>query len=130
MRGWGCDCLKDGFLLMIVRPVTQADVPEDVIIPPMAQHRRLFPSQRVQAEINILVEPLSKSTVRFAYSLTIPLAPKVPLWCAAATALREASAWLVHSATWLSSNGLARPLRVAGLSTLSCSREWPASSPR
>lgn len=80
MRGWGCDCLKDGYLLMVVRPVTQADVPAGVTIPPMEPTRRLFPSTRVVAEINILVEPLSASAVRFAYSLAVPLAPSVPLW--------------------------------------------------
>jgi len=80
MRGWGCNCLKDGYLLMVVRPVTQADVPAGVTVPPMKPIRRLLPSQRVLAEINILVEPLSASSVRFAYSLTVPLAPSSPLW--------------------------------------------------
>jgi hypothetical protein len=42
--------------------------------------RRLLPSARLEAVIDILVEPLSASSVRFAYSLTVPLAPTVPGW--------------------------------------------------
>jgi hypothetical protein len=80
MQGWGCDCLNDGYLLMIVRPAGQADMPEGVMLPPLPKVRRLFPSLRVLASIDILVEPLSATSVRFAYSLSVPLAPSVPLW--------------------------------------------------
>ncbi|KAJ1616890.1 hypothetical protein T492DRAFT_850493 [Pavlovales sp. CCMP2436] len=81
MNGWGCDCLsKDGYILLVVRPITQADVPAGVTVPERKKLRRLLPSARVEAVIDVLVEPLSASSVRFAYSLTIPLASTVPAW--------------------------------------------------
>lgn len=69
-RGFGCDHLKEGCFLIVVRPVEQEDMPE-VAFPPFAYRRRLFPPMRVPTEINVLVEPLSASSVRFAYSLCV-----------------------------------------------------------
>jgi hypothetical protein len=80
MRGYGCDSLRDGFILMVVRPLDSADLPPGVVVPPMARIRRMMPSVRVPAKIDVLVEPLSASSVRFAYALSVPLAPSTPTW--------------------------------------------------
>jgi hypothetical protein len=41
MNGWGCDCLsKDGYVLLVVRPIRQADVPDGVTVPARKKTRR------------------------------------------------------------------------------------------
>lgn len=78
LHGWGVDELRDGFFLMCVRPARQSELP-DVELPPHPSktHKgKLFPATRAIALIDVLVEPLSEDSVRFAFQLS----QKIPTW--------------------------------------------------
>jgi len=79
LRGYGCDnLLSSGYFLLIVRPARQSEMPEGVTLPPKPGGLGM----RVKADIDILVEPLSPTSVRFAYMITQKLPPHlaVPRW--------------------------------------------------
>ena len=83
VRGYGCDNLwKDGSLLLIVRPLENPPkgLPASFKTPAPAHRRRPFPTGRIPIVLDILVEPLSVDSCRFAYSIALPLAPSVPSW--------------------------------------------------
>ena len=79
LHGWGVDNLRDGYFLMCVRPARQAELP-DIPLPPHPSKAKtaykLFPPTRAIAVIDVLVEPLSDSSVRFAFQLS----QKIPTW--------------------------------------------------
>jgi len=83
LHGWGVDDLsRSGSFLMCVRPARQKDMPPEVELPPHPSTRKgggLFPPTRAIAVIDILVEPLSESSVRFAFQITQKF-PRLPRW--------------------------------------------------
>lgn len=81
LHGWGCDHLQQGgFMLICVRPLEQAALPPGVAVPPQTSARRVFPSRRVPASLDIMVEPRGRDFVHFSYSISYPLHDGVPTW--------------------------------------------------
>lgn len=80
LRGWGCDNLRDGYMLLCVRPVRSGQLPAGVPAPELKKTRKMFPARRVPAVVDVLVEPLSATSVRFAYAASLPIEPLVPHW--------------------------------------------------
>jgi hypothetical protein len=83
LHGWGCVQAEEGYVLMVVRPLHEANLPKGVQMPPRPSARRLFPPQRLPAEINIVVAPsktVAEGGVRMIYSISFPLHPNVPTW--------------------------------------------------
>jgi hypothetical protein len=85
LHGWACDALDSrGFQLFCVRPAFQRDFPNvELPLHPSKDPNiksKLFPSTRVLPIIDILFEPISDKSVRFAYVMTQPLPPIMPSW--------------------------------------------------
>eukprot|EP00967_Tisochrysis_lutea_P029468 scaffold34470_cov40-Tisochrysis_lutea.AAC.2 len=85
LQGFGCDNLRDGNFLLCVRHCSQQDVlpltGREIELPPKPNATgKLFKLGRIKAIIDIMVEPLSPTSVRFSYSCSQP-APKIaPAW--------------------------------------------------
>ena len=83
--GFGCDNLdENGCFMLCVRTVKQADVP-NVSIPPHPRDMpdrptKIFPPARALATIDILFEPLTATSVRFAFQIKQKIPPFVPTW--------------------------------------------------
>jgi len=82
LHGWGVDELRNGFFLMCVRPARQSELPlVELPLHPSKTHRTvLFPPARAIAVIDILVEPLSENSVRFAFQLSQKIPQFLPRW--------------------------------------------------
>lgn len=82
LHGWGVDELRNGFFLMCVRPARQSELPlVELPLHPSKTHRTvLFPPARAVAVIDILVEPLSENSVRFAFQLSQKIPQFLPRW--------------------------------------------------
>jgi hypothetical protein len=81
MHGFVCDHLKGGgFMLIVAQPLDPASLPAGVRMPPYPSARRVFPPQRVRAELSALVEPLGPSRLHMAFSISYPLHDYVPGW--------------------------------------------------
>ena len=82
--GWGCDNLAEsGEFLMCVRPVNSAAaMPAGARYPPPGggSSSTLLGALRAKAVIDILVEPLSDNSVRFAFQMSDRIAAFVPMW--------------------------------------------------
>ena len=78
--GVGCDSFeRDGTLLICVKSVKQS-APPDTPLPPLQASRGLKASQRVRADINVLFEPLSPTSVRFAFMFSHKVKAGLPQW--------------------------------------------------
>ncbi len=81
LNGWGCDNLREGYFLICVRSVRQRDAPA-LRFPPKPQERnlRVAIAARIQATINILVDPTAAGSTRCAFQIIQPIPPFVPMW--------------------------------------------------
>ena len=86
LHGFGCDCFaRDGSMLMCVRSVRQSDVPGATLpVHPSETYKdKMIKATRVKADIDILFEPISATSVRFAFMLSHQLnATRMPAWVA------------------------------------------------
>lgn len=85
IEGFGCDGLRDGYFLLCVRHCGEEDAHalagREVALPPKPNNKgKLFKLGRVKAIIDIMVEPLSPTSVRFSYSCTQPTPKMAPSW--------------------------------------------------
>ena len=81
--GWACDNLAEsGELLMCVRPVNEKTrLPAGISYPPFGgTHGKIFGTFRARAVIDILVEPLSPTSTRFAFVMSDKISALVPSW--------------------------------------------------
>ena len=81
--GWACDNIDEsGEVLMCVRPITSSTkLPDGVKYPKLdAGKSTILGTLRAKAVIDILVEPLSDSSVRFAFQMSDQIADVVPSW--------------------------------------------------
>lgn len=83
--GYPSDALAEtGEMLMCVRPVTSSTrLPPGVTYPERGEGSRsatVFGAFRAKAVIDILVEPLSETSVRFAFQMSDQLPPLLPTW--------------------------------------------------
>jgi hypothetical protein len=67
-----------------VRPTSEEKLPGIALPPHPAKNpnlkSKLFPATRVLPQIDILFEPLSPTSVRFAYVMSQPVPPWMPTW--------------------------------------------------
>lgn len=85
LQGFGCDNLRDGNFLLCVRHCPQQDVEpltgRHIELPPKPSAAgKLLKLGRIKAIIDIMVEPLSPTSVRFSYSCTQPTPKLAPSW--------------------------------------------------
>ncbi|KAJ1623753.1 hypothetical protein T492DRAFT_1052894, partial [Pavlovales sp. CCMP2436] len=80
LHAFFCDDLRDGgCALILVRPLKQSALSNDVL-PPVRTGHRVFPAQRVAASLDIMLEPTSADSVHFNFSLSFMLASHVPTY--------------------------------------------------
>ena len=84
LNGFGCDAFeRDGGILMCVRSVRQSDLP-GVALPlhPSEVYRSaIFKPTRIKADIDVLFEPLTPTSVRFVFAASHSLEiTKMPDW--------------------------------------------------
>lgn len=80
-----CDNLRDGNFLLCVRHCGKEDARalagSEVELPPKPSSAgKLFKLGRVKAVIDVMVEPLSPTSVRFSYSCSQPIPKLAPSW--------------------------------------------------
>ena len=79
LTGWACDDLqRSGCMLFCVRPAKPEDCP-GVPLPPHPREthsgRKIFPPTRAHAIIDVLFEPITPTSVRFVFQVSLKLQP-------------------------------------------------------
>ena len=79
LTGWACDDLqRSGCMLFCVRPAKPSDCPGTPLPPhPRETHggRKIFPPTRAHAIIDVLFEPITATSVRFVFQVSLKLQP-------------------------------------------------------
>jgi hypothetical protein len=79
IAGFGCHNPRDGLMQLCVRPLEQHGT--SIELPPKPEPSgKVFTLERIRVVIDVLMEPLSPTDVRFCYSMTQPVPRAAPSW--------------------------------------------------